>query len=176
LCVGQNGEAVSLRHQQQAMIKQNSEDATAAGSTAKKNLAPTSAEQPAKKNFASTEKSAVLGGYASSSSVNDTKPTVSTKQQRLDSSVKAPVSKRRKVNPQQPRETDSATDEHSYLIEGVAFQEPTVEGVAFPPFFQESISTTSPIAETARLHAEIEELKRSVQALLASNKNLREEQ
>jgi hypothetical protein len=54
LCVGQNGEAVSLRHQQQAMIKHNSEDATAAGSTAKKNLAPTSSagEQPAKKNVA----------------------------------------------------------------------------------------------------------------------------
>ena len=44
---------VSLRHQQQAMIKQSSEDATAAGSTAKKNLAPTSAgDQPAKKNVA----------------------------------------------------------------------------------------------------------------------------
>ena len=54
LCIGgQNGERVSLRHQQQAMIKQSSEDATAAGSTAKKNLAPTSAgEQPAKKNVA----------------------------------------------------------------------------------------------------------------------------
>jgi hypothetical protein len=34
----------------------------------------------------------------------------------------------------------------------------------------------STIAETAGLQAEIEELKRSVQALLASNKNLREEQ
>jgi len=53
LCIGQNGERVSLRHQQQAMIKQSSEDATAAGSTAKKNLAPTSAgEQPAKMNVA----------------------------------------------------------------------------------------------------------------------------
>jgi hypothetical protein len=55
-------------------------------------------------------------------------------------------------------------------------QEPTVEGIAFPPNFQESASKTSAIAETATLHAEIEELKRSVQALLASNKNLREEQ
>ena len=53
MCIGQHGERVSLRHQQQAMIKQSSEDATAAGSTAKKNLAPTSAgEQPAKKNVA----------------------------------------------------------------------------------------------------------------------------
>ena len=49
-------------------------------------------------------------------------------------------------------------------------QEPTVEGIAFSPNFQESISKTSTIAETARLHAEIEELKRSVQALLASKK------
>ena len=54
--------------------------------------------------------------------------------------------------------------------------ESTVEGIAFPPNFQESISKMSTIAETARFHAEIEELKRSVQALLASNKNLREEQ
>ena len=128
------------------------------------------------------------------------KPTVSTKQQRLDSSVKAPVSKRRKAN-KQPRETDSATDEHFYVIEdspsviadtcrrtaslkrsrnsmptATKSQEPTVEGITFPPNFQESLSKTSTIAETARLHAEIEELKRSVQALLASNKNLREEQ
>ena len=111
------------------------------------------------------------------------------------------MSKRRKANQQQPRETDSATDEHSYIIEdspsviadtcrrtaslkrsrnsmptATKSQEPTVEGIAFPPNFQESISKTSTIAETARLHAEIEELKRSVQALLASNKNLREEQ
>ena len=50
-----------------------------------------------------TTKSAVSGGYASSSSVDDTKPTVSTKQQQLDSSVKASVSKRRKANQQQPR-------------------------------------------------------------------------
>ena len=57
MCVVQNGERLSLHQQQQAMIMQSSEDATAAGSTAKKNLAPTSAEQPAKKNFASTEKS-----------------------------------------------------------------------------------------------------------------------
>ena len=49
-------------------------------------------------------------------------------------------------------------------------QEPTVEGVAFPPIFKESISKTSTIAETARLRAEIEELKRSVHTLLASNK------
>ena len=54
LCVGQKGERVSLRHQQQAMIKQSSEDATAAGSTAKKNLVPTSAEQHVKKNLAPT--------------------------------------------------------------------------------------------------------------------------
>jgi hypothetical protein len=48
-----------LRHQQQAMIKQSSEDVTAASSTVKKSLAPTSsvAEEPAKKNLASTEKS-----------------------------------------------------------------------------------------------------------------------
>jgi cobalamin biosynthesis Mg chelatase CobN len=56
-------------------------------------------------------------------------------------------------------------------------QRENVEGIAFPPFFQESNSMTmSTIAETAGLQAEIEELKRSVQALLASNKNLREEQ
>ena len=91
------------------------------------------------------------------------------------------MSKRRKANQQQPRETDSATDEHSYTIEDspsvivdtcrrtaslkrsrnsmptvTKSQEPTVEGIAFPPNFQESISKTSTIAETTRLHAEIE--------------------
>ena len=61
LCIGQNGERVSLRHQQQAMIKQSSEDATAAGSTAKKNLAPTSAgEQPAKKNLVASMKKSTM--------------------------------------------------------------------------------------------------------------------
>ena len=142
------------------------------------------------------------------------KPTFSAKQQRLDECVvKAPppaTSKRRKATQQQQqlRESDSATDEHSYIIENTPTvsadstcransaaslkrsrnsittatksQKQTVEGIAFPPTFQENsnsmTSTNATTAETARLQAEIEELKRSVQTLLASNKNLRDEQ
>lgn len=143
------------------------------------------------------------GGYASSSSVDDTKPTVSTKYHGLDS-VKTTASKRTKTNHQlqlsattQLENNDSsnllANSSPVVLVSSRASrttaslkrsrdsptsnesQKQFFEGIAFPRTTTQE-STSSSTAETTKLRAEIEELKKSVQALCASNKTLLESQ
>ena len=144
------------------------------------------------------------GGYASSSSVDDTKPTVSTKYHGLDS-VKTTASKRIKTNNQlQLSATQLENNDSSYLLANSSpvvlvnsranrtsaslkrsrdspttneSQEQFFEGIAFPRRTTQEESTSSLTAdETTKLRAEIEELKKSVQALCASNKTLLESQ
>ena len=142
------------------------------------------------------------GGYASSSSVDDTKPTVSTKYHGLDS-VKTTASKRTKTNQLQLSATTQLENNDSSNL--LANSSPVVlvssrasrttaslkrsrdsptsnesqkqffEGIAFPRTTTQE-STSSSTAETTKLRAEIEELKKSVQALCASNKTLLESQ
>jgi hypothetical protein len=142
------------------------------------------------------------GGYASSSSFDDTKPTVSTKYHGLDS-VKTTASKRTKTNQLQLSATTQLENNDSSNL--LANSSPVVlvssrasrttaslkrsrdsptsnesqkqffEGIAFPRTTTQE-STSSSTAETTKLRAEIEELKKSVQALCASNKTLLESQ
>ena len=142
------------------------------------------------------------GGYASSSSVDDTKPTVSTKYHGLNS-VKTTASKRIKTNQLQLSATQLENNDSSNLLANSSpvvlvnsrvsrtttslkrsrdspttneSQEQFFGGIAFPRRTTQEEITSSSTAETTKLRAEIEELKKSVQALCASNKTLLESQ
>ena len=140
------------------------------------------------------------GGYASSSSADDTKPALSTKKCQLESVKSSVMSKRRKVNQQQQLSASESSHDvlssrqldilpvlldntrtsssiaslkrcrGSMTTASKSQQKHSTEGIAFPTI-QENITTSSATdSSNAKLAAEVEELKKMVKDLATSNK------